>query len=292
MRKTAVAVLITALFCFSSADVMLANWANANPIAMFPKEPEPLIVTFLSPKNGSRCLQDSLTIAFSLKNPTLGGADSITYIIDGQTRGNVKDAITGKEGERFVGFFDLLNYSATLGLAGLSDGWHTLTVAAAGTSPYNPEGGMGAIFSEVSGSDSVQFLFDVATPTVTVLIQQNQTYTTTDVPLNFTLSEKVDWVGYSLDEQPLVTIAGNTSLVGLSEGPHSLKVYANDTVGRRGNSETIFFVVEQTEEVVTNQPESESFPMLQIVAVSVAVAALVAAGILVCWKKRKRNVDL
>ncbi len=231
-----------------------------------------------------------MSIAFSLQNPTLGGANSITYMLDGQTKGNVNGVVTAKEGERFVGFFDFLNYSATLNLSGLADGWHTLTVAATGTSPYNPtEGGMGSINGEVYGSDSIQFLYDVAVPTVAVIIQQNQTYKTDVVPLNFVLSEEAAWIGYSLDEHALVTVAGNTTLVGLSEGPHSLKVYANDTVGRRGSSETVFFVVEQeTEEVVTNQPESEPFQWLLVVAVSVAVVAVAAV---VYVKKRRRLTD-
>jgi hypothetical protein len=291
VKKVASTLAFVAFMLLSlAASTLLVNLADSNPIGIFPTEPEPLVVTFLSPINGSRCLQNTISIAFSLANPTLGGANSITYLIDGHTEGNVNGLINAKEGERFVGFFDLLNYSATLDLSGLGDGWHTLTVAASGTSPYNPsEGGMGSIFAEVYGSDSIQFLFDVTAPTVTVLVPQNQTYTTTDVPLNFTLSEKVDWIGYSLDEQPLVTVAGNTSLVALSEGPHSLKVYANDTVGRRGNSQAVFFVVRQeTEEVVTNQPESESFPMMKAVAISVAVVAVVAVAALVYWKKRKR----
>jgi hypothetical protein len=166
-----------------------------------------------------------MSIAFSLQNPTLGRANSITYMIDGQTKSNVNGIITSKEGERFVGFFDKVSYSARLDLSGLVDGWHTLTVAAAGSSPYNPEGGMTAIYADVSGSDSIQFLYDVASPSVTVLIQQNQTFLDNDVPLTFVLSEEADWIGYSLDEQPLVTVAGNTSLVGLSEGMHSLMVY-------------------------------------------------------------------
>jgi hypothetical protein len=215
-----------------------------------------------------------MSIEFSLKNPTLGGADSLTYRIDGQRGGNVNGVITAKEGERFHGHFDLLNYSATLDLSGLSDGWHTLTAVATGTSPYNPTGGMGSIIAQVSGSDSIQFLFDVAKPSVTILIQENQTYTTTDVPLNFTLSEKADWVGYILDEQPLVTVAGNTTLVGLSEGLHSLTVYANDTIGRSGTSEQIYFTIMQETTPETQPETSEPSPSTLVTAEPLPVYSL------------------
>jgi hypothetical protein len=255
---------------------------------MFPTEPEPLVVTLLSPKNGSSLLQGSMAVAFSLQNPTLGGTDSITYAVDGSTKGNVNGVITAKEGERFVGFFDLINYTATLDMSGLADGWHTLTVNAKGTSPYNPtEGGMGSVFAEVYGAGSIQFLFDVAAPSVTVLIQQNQTYMTTDVPLNFVLSEKAAWIGYSLDEQPPATIAGNTTLLGLSEGLHRLTVYANDTVGRKGSSETVYFTItHETEEIPEGQPEL--FPAFPVIVVSVASLVVVAAVAVVYLKKRKR----
>jgi hypothetical protein len=286
-KKTILAlVLFMAIALPVVAETSVFNVTKANPIGMFPTEPEPLVVTFLSPKNGSSCLRNSITIAFSLQNPTLGGANSITYRIDGQTRGNVNGAVTSKEGERFVGFFDLINYSATLDLSGLSDGWHTLTVEAAGTSPYNPEGGMGSINADVYGSDSVKFLYDVAVPTVKVLLQQNQTFTNPDLPLNFTLSEEADWIGYSLDDQTPVTISGNTTLVGLSEGLHNVTVYANDTVGRMGNSETVTFnIIQESEESPASEPEP--FPTaLTIIATAASLSAL-GAGLLVYFKKRK-----
>jgi hypothetical protein len=254
---------------------------------MFPTSPEPLVVTFLLPKNGSRWFQESMSASFSLKIPTLGVVNSITYLIDGSKIDNVNSVITAKEGERFVGFFDLVKYSAKLDLSTLTDGWHTITVVATGTSPYDPEGGMNAIHAEVQGSGSSQFLYEVAAPTITVLIQQNQTYVDNDVQLNFVLSEKADWIGYILDEQTPVTITGNTTLTGLIEGMHSLIVYANDTLGRKGNSEKVFFIVEQEIGGVPDElPKSEPPPAL-VVAAPVSITA-VSAGVLVYWKKRKR----
>ncbi len=135
---------------------------------------------------------------------------------------------------------------------------------------------------------SVTFLVDVVPPSVSVISPKNGTYTTYDLPLDFTLSEMAKWIGYSLDEQPLVSIAGNTTLIGLSEGPHSLTVYANDTVGRKGNSETIYFNIGQkTDEAVAKQPEPPNALIPTASAVSVAAVGL---GLLVYSNKRKHKV--
>ena len=63
------------------------------------------------------------------------------------------------------------------------------------------------------------------------------------IPLTFTVNETTSWIGYSLDGQANVTITGNTNLAGLSLGPHSVVVYANDTAGNMGSSETVHFEV-------------------------------------------------
>jgi hypothetical protein len=44
--------------------------------------------------------------------------------------------------------------------------------------------------------------------------------------LNFTVSEAASRITYSLDEGDNVTITGNTTLSRLSEGAHSITVYA------------------------------------------------------------------
>jgi hypothetical protein len=280
MKRIALALtLVTALIFSAIVTTQVVSITEANPIGMFPTEPEPLVVTILSPKNGSRCFQERMSVAFALQNPTLGGANSLTYTIDGQVKGDIDVVVTAKEGERFIGFFDIVKYSAIVDLSGLSDGWHTLTIDAAGASPYNPSGGMGSIDADVYGSASIQFLFDTVPPSVSILLPQNKTYTTTDVPLNFTLSEKADWAGYSIDEQTRMTITGNTTLVGLFEGLHSLTVYANDTVGRFGTSETVYFTIaKETEHTPTAQTEPEPFSTPLVAAASAVAVAVVSGG--------------
>jgi len=84
---------------------------------------------------------------------------------------------------------------------------------------------------------------DTTPPEITILSPQNMTYTNTSIPLTFAVNETTSWIGYSLDEKANVTIKENTTLTGLSEGTHSIVVYANDTSGNMGASETVYFTI-------------------------------------------------
>jgi len=87
-------------------------------------------------------------------------------------------------------------------------------------------------------------IVDTTPPTLSIACPENKTYSVTDVPLTFTLSESTSWIGYSLDGQMNETINGNTTLVSLSEGVHTIAVYANDTAGNMGASGTVYFTVD------------------------------------------------
>ena len=90
-------------------------------------------------------------------------------------------------------------------------------------------------------------LFDTTPPTIEILSPQNRIYELCPgepprpIPLTFTVNETTLWIGYSLDRQENVTITGNTTLTDLSYGIHSVTIYANDTAGNMGSSETIYF---------------------------------------------------
>jgi parallel beta-helix repeat protein len=109
---------------------------------------------------------------------------------------------------------------------------------------------------------------------VSVFNPINSTYNDTSVHLVFAVDKQVEWVGYSLDRQENVTAAGNVTLAGLSDGVHTLTVYANDTFGFTGASETIVFTV-------------ATFPTNLVAAIIVVTTAVVAIGLLFYFKKRK-----
>jgi len=86
---------------------------------------------------------------------------------------------------------------------------------------------------------------DIRPPTISILSPQNKVYSANNVALNFTVSEPTSWIGYSLNDQPNVTIVGNTTLpYGLSDGPYSITIYANDTFGNMGHSNTVRFTID------------------------------------------------
>ena len=89
-----------------------------------------------------------------------------------------------------------------------------------------------------------------------------------------------------VDNVSNVTVAGNCTLTELSDGRHSLTVYAWDIVGNIGVSETVTFTVDKQPES-TSDPELH--PWLLAIPVIVVVAAAVGAAAIVYFKKRKRE---
>ena len=52
-----------------------------------------------------------------------------------------------------------------------------------------------------------------------------------------------NWTSYSLDGQQNITFSGNTNLTDISNGLHNITVYAQDTFGNIGSSQTTSFTV-------------------------------------------------
>jgi hypothetical protein len=57
------------------------------------------------------------------------------------------------------------------------------------------------------------------------------------------LSEPTSWIGYSFDRTPNASIAGNTTITNLQDGSHTITIYANDTLGSMGQSNTVHFTI-------------------------------------------------
>ena len=120
-------------------------------------------------------------------------------------------------------------------------------------------------------------------PAISIVSPGNKTYTVTSVSLTFTVSETTSWIKYSLDGQANVTITGSTTLSGLADGVHSITVYAQDTDGLTGTSETIYFTIAEGAET----PQSESFPITWIAAI-IVVVAIVGVALLYFLKIKKK----
>ncbi len=80
----------------------------------------------------------------------------------------------------------------------------------------------------------------------------------------------------------MVTLSGNIDLTDLPNSLHNITVYAQDTFGNIGSSQTISFTIAK--------PESKSFAVVPVAAVCIVAVALVVAGLLVYHKKHKHNL--
>jgi hypothetical protein len=157
-------------------------------------------------------------------------------------------------------------------LSGLSNGVHSLLIQGLTHYPYSN-----------SFNASVYFSVDSVSPLISVLPIENKNYESGNVPLNFNINEPSSWMGFSLDNQVNATITGNTTLTGLTLGSHSLRVYANDTVGNVGASDAFDFIVGKETESQQSDPSNATL----IVAISVSAVTLVAVGLLVHLRRRK-----
>jgi N-acetylneuraminic acid mutarotase len=114
-------------------------------------------------------------------------------------------------------------------------------------------------------------------PAVAVVSPESKTYNASSVSLVFTVNKPVVWMGYSLDGQETVTVNGNTTLSGLSNGLHNITVYARDEFENTGASETITFSV------------AVPFPITWVVA-AIAIAITGGSALAIYYfKKPKRK---
>ena len=107
---------------------------------------------------------------------------------------------------------------------------------------------------------------DITQPVITILSPLNATYYSNSTPLTFTVDKPTTWVKYSLDNQPNTTITGNIILTTLANGPHNIIVYANDTSGKIGSSNRIYFTNNASVYLPweTSYISTETYPVVDI----------------------------
>ncbi len=127
-------------------------------------------------------------------------------------------------------------------LTGLSNGPHNIIIFI----EDNP--------GNISSSGVIYFTVATASPTISILSPEKKTYDANNISLTFTLNETISWIAYSLDGQENMTISANTAITDLSDGSHSLIVYAKDAAGNTWSSETVYFNI-KTRKTEPQQPE-------------------------------------
>jgi hypothetical protein len=204
---------------------------------------------------------------------------------------------------------------ANVSLHGLGNGWHSLIVKVnmelAINSPTYP-------LPTNLTSYPLNFEVDTCAPVISNLSIENRTYNTAQIPLIFSINEPTSQLLYVLDRTSNTTILGNATLTKLADGSHSLIVYATDTAGNIGKSDTIFFIVRTPtpspspspspsisisptpSDSPTQQPTIEhsptanaplgvrDFPSSLLVIAIIIVVITAVAGLLVYFKKIKK----
>jgi len=204
---------------------------------------------------------------------SVDGKDNVTIPISG-TFVPIEVTRTYENGttEKGISIFSYNVITGCVALRELPEGLHEITV-------YGEYEHVGGSNFNVFDSSKVYFTIDDGNPPIiSNLSLENKTYNQNNLPLNFTTDQPTSWTGYCLDGKTNITIAENTTLTGIASGSHSLTVYANDTAGNVGVSETVNFAVTQKTEV---SPTT-------IVAAYTVLVAVVGASLLVYFKRRKR----
>jgi hypothetical protein len=215
--------------------------------------------------------------------------------------------------------------SLSFSIAHLSEGLHSVEITVAHASwesgdwavknlasyQYVPSG-LPELSQDYYSVSSGQFRFWVDNiPPQIFISPQGGKLVVSDASLNFTLSEPVSWLGYSLDGGSLVKVADAglldrayylencVALGGLQAGEHILTVYAEDRAGNRGESEPFQFAVALENEGVDSQPSApevsssttKPFPTTLFSMAIIGSSAVVCFGLVAYLLRRKRRPD-
>jgi len=198
----------------------------------------PDIIIISSPQN-TTYHTDSILVNFTVTVPR--DIYDVGYSVDNGSIKRITNLVKISEvpvpyGATLLPPYIRVTYMGTFFLYDLSEGSHFVTIY------------QGYFYTgkwqryEIALWTTAQFVIETGPPILKILKIGTNT-SSQQVPLNFTINEPASWMAYSLDQQTNITISGNTTLAGLSAGSHSLIVYANDTAGNMGVSETIKFTI-------------------------------------------------
>jgi hypothetical protein len=285
-KKTLLTIAFISVLLFSAAAAFFVKSTQANPYMYDwkyaevspPTVTQPPAIIIHTPQNGS-FYQKNLNLTFDVIIPETNGDKSVREV----TKLYYKATWVPNEVTISVGFEESTSFS--IDLSGVSGGNHSITIYAVGYGCYYADTVVNGIFVtyyinrfEIIGSSTVSFIKDILPPRISLLSPQNGTYATSDVELDFTVSEAASEIKYCLDGKENQTITGTVTLTGLAEGAHNVTLYAADLAGNTATPKTLFFGVDLP----------EPFPTMPVTA-SIATVALVSfcLGLLVYFKKRK-----
>jgi hypothetical protein len=267
MKKKALALFVALLLTLANSLIIVEATGS-----LFPEQPGVFYISIQSPIDQEKITSEQFKLTFVLRVPPGGfieSIDQLAYDLDGYLWFSIdpKSYINAEVGNQYgYGGYHLdysnYTYSVQVNAAGLPEGSRTVEVVVSGSVWYSKPSTPLTQDETTSGTRaSIKILFDVGRILrVSVLSPlNNQTYMDSSLDLNFTLSIPSNWIGYSIDGQPPATIAGNTTLTGLSEGWHNVTVYATNVVGRKGNSESVYFKIGRNPTVLIQSLENITY---------------------------------
>jgi hypothetical protein len=287
-RKTLLtAGFISVLFLIAIAEAGLVKFAQANPYTRYdvkqvspPEGAIPLIISVSSPKNDAVYNVNDIALTFSVSahGTDMYAISNVSFTASWLQEKVIVYKYNYSKSPRSPDFW---SYNETFW--DMPDGEYSVVITAVGGGSYIKSINVleGTIYHFDMTTISV-VNFTIATPPeVSILSPLNKTYGSSEVPLKFAVDKSFSKISYVLDYQDNMTIKGNATLTGLSNGVHNVTVYAWDNAGNIGSSETIIFIVDAP----------EPFPAMSVSAVSVASVATVGAGLLLYRKKRRREAE-
>jgi hypothetical protein len=129
-------------------------------------------------------------------------------------------------------------------------------------------------------------------PEISNISVTNQTFNSNVIPLTFNVNTDTSWMAYSLDDKTNITISGNTTLANVTEGSHSIVVYANDTTGNMVTSQTAYFTVNPSPSpspTSTSSPAAIPSPTIPEFPTYATLPLLAAAATFIACTKRRKN---
>jgi hypothetical protein len=280
MVNTCLAILVTIIVPFQTTVIAenivsptTTPFSTSIPTPYATPSPSPVAIGsfgqlgYFSIDSPTNKAYNTNNITLTLSSQTIAASYlhlTMTYSIDGQEKIPINLELEQPH-DWWDSFF--VDSNESVALPPLTSGSHNVTV-------FGNFGNPNASFPYLS---QATIYFTIAYPSISYLLPENQTYNSYNFPLDFSVNSQYSWLGYSIDNLANVTIAGNTTLTELSNGYHSLVVYANDSFGNMGKSETINFTI----------AKPESFPTMTF-AVSGVIAAVVAIACLVLYRKKSK----
>jgi hypothetical protein len=288
MKRTALALTLIIVLSFFVADrLQLANFAEANP---YPDKivtegeispPEGTLaptISIISPKNDVAYASNNVSLTFNVSIPEVN--NGTVWLAEVYYKTSWQSSVTYvREGSNLA---SLYSETFSIYLTNLTEGPRWIKIHAVGQGGHvtrevcrSPFSTIYQVFFKLPNSSTVDFTIDTTPPEISIPYMENETYSAVSIPLNFTTDEPISQAAYSLDGQDNVTVTGNITLSGLSNGLHNITVYAEDTFGNEGASEITYFTIDVP----------EPFPTTLVIA-SIITVAIIGVGLLVYFKKR------